>query len=419
MGTPYFVKRKCSKGCIPPFNKPIPILLRAVRSNARNLELRCQSKKKCVSSSPANQLLPSANDVALSRNHTDSRLDIASLARNGRIIWRVIAAMSVATIVAYRAAGLSFAWLSNINILLCVLIFLSVSCCYRWLRPDPWVSFGTEACVQLTLVLSLGSALSYPLAAAGFPYSDALLDAADKWMQLDWRTYLQFINDNPTLAVLTWLAYGSMLLQFTVLALVLVAASRIVRLQQYVLASGLALCLTLAVFTFMPAGGTYSFLQIQPGDFANLSPITTYNQKLVLDALRTGQQTLVGQMEGLITFPSFHAVWAILFAWGFYPIKQLRFGAIMLNLFVIASTPIQGAHYFIDIVGGGAVAAIAIYAATRLTRAATDDAMERARQNADVRRDVVAGHFAIDAALKAVPDVSGCAACAHELRISK
>lgn len=351
-----------------------------------------KTRRKCVSRSPANQPLPPANDVLSSRNRTDSRLDIASLARNSRIVWHLIAAMSVATIVAYRAAGLSFAWLSNVNIVLCVLIFLAVSCCYRWLRPDPWISFGTEACAQLTLVLSLGSALSYPLVAAGFPYCDALLDGADRWMRLDWRTYLHFINENPTLAVLTWLAYRSMLFQFTVLVLVLVATSRIVRLQQYVLASGLALCLTLAVFTFMPAGGIYSFLQIQPAEFANLSPIMTHNQTLLLDALRTGQQTEVGQMEGLITFPSFHAVWAILFAWGFYPVKQLRFGAIMLNLLVIASTPIQGAHYFIDIVGGAAVAGIAIYAATRLTRAATDDAMEHApsrREEADLRRAVV------------------------------
>ncbi len=320
------------------------------------------------------QIFRTANFAPLPKNRTNSRLDVASLARNSRVIWRLIAAVLVATIVAYRAAGLSFALSSAVTILSCVLILLTVSCCYRWLRPDPWISFGTESCAQLTLVLSLGIALSYPLATAGFPYCDALLDNADRWMRLDWRIYLHFINDHATLAVLTWLAYRSMLFQFTVLAVALVAASRIARLQRYVLASGLALCLTLAVFTFMPAGGSYVFLQIQPHEFANLSPVTTYHQALVLDALRTGQQNVVSQMEGLITFPSFHTVWAILFAWGFYPIKQLRVGAILLNLFVIASTPIQGAHYFIDIIGGTAVAGIAVYAAKRMTQAMADQA---------------------------------------------
>jgi PAP2 superfamily protein len=337
----------------------------------------CVAKKKThVSNSAPIQIFPAADFVWPSRSRTNSKLDVAALARNSRIVWRVIAAMSVATIVAYRAAGLSFSWLSHINIFLCVLIFLAVSGCYRWLRPDPWIRFGTEACAQLTLVLSLGIAISYPLATAGFPYCDALLNGADRWMRLDWRSYLHFINGHETLAVLTWLAYRSMLFQFTILVLVLVGASRIARLQQYVLATAVALFLTLAVFTFMPASGIYGFLQIEPAEFANLSPIMTHNQTLLLDALRTGQQTLVDDMQGLITFPSFHAVWAILFAWGFYPVKQVRVGAIMLNLFVIASTPIQGAHYFIDIVGGAVVAGIAIYVATRLTRAATDAAIE-------------------------------------------
>lgn len=39
-----------------------------------------------------------------------------------------------------------------------------------------------------------------------------------------------------------------------------------------------------------------------------------------------------------------------------------------LNLALIAATPIDGAHYFIDILGGGAVAALAITASSWLCR---------------------------------------------------
>jgi PAP2 superfamily len=68
------------------------------------------------------------------------------------------------------------------------------------------------------------------------------------------------------------------------------------------------------------------------------------NQIIRLGALRPGQHTLVGGLEGLFTFPSFHAVWAVSLMWGFYPAKELQLGAIFLHLFVLASTPIQGAH---------------------------------------------------------------------------
>jgi PAP2 superfamily protein len=292
------------------------------------------------------------------------------IARNSRVIWIVIAAMLLATVVGYWATGLSFAWSSFRIISLCALLFLAVSQYYRWLRPDPFVSFVTEACAQLLLALTLGSALSYPLATAGFPYCDALLDSADKWMRLDWRAYLHFVNDWPLLGTITELAYRSMLPQLLVLMLALVPTRRFVRLQQFVLANALGLCITLAVFTFVPASGIYGFLRIEPSEYIHLAPVMTTDQKIYLDALRSGQHTLIEEMSGLITFPSFHAAWALLFMWAFYPVKRLRAAAILLNLVVLAATPVQGAHYFIDLAGGAVVAALAIYAAVRLTTAA-------------------------------------------------
>lgn len=135
------------------------------------------------------------------------------------------------------------------------------------------------------------------------------------------------------------------------------------------MATALALAITLFVFVFVvvPASGIYAFLDIQPDEFANLSPIMSTDQILRLDARRNGQQGLVSR-KGLITFPSFQIVWALLFMWAFHPIKQLRFGAIVLNLLVSAAMPVVGAHYFIDLVGGTIVAAIAIVGTARFAR---------------------------------------------------
>jgi hypothetical protein len=167
--------------------------------------------------------------------------DSKGLAHNSRVIWLVIAGMSVATIVGYWATGLTFAWYCIQTIGLCALPFLAVSLFYRRLRPDPLISFATEAFAQLLLVLTLGSALSYPLAAAGFPYRDALLNSADTWMGLDWRAYLKFVNDRPLLGTITKLAYDSPLAQLMVLMTILVPTLRFVRLQRFVLASALRL----------------------------------------------------------------------------------------------------------------------------------------------------------------------------------
>jgi hypothetical protein len=165
--------------------------------------------------SPASAQSFQNNDIIpAARNKQSSVSDIQALASNSRIIWGMIAAMSVAAIVAYRSANLSFAWSSNYKPLLIVLLFLVVSYCYRKLRPDPRIIFSTEGCAQLMIILSLGCALSYPLAITGFPYQDAALHSVDTWMGLDWRTYLHFVNARPVLCVLSELAYRSMILQF-------------------------------------------------------------------------------------------------------------------------------------------------------------------------------------------------------------
>ena len=292
------------------------------------------------------------------------------LAHNSRVIWTVIAVMSVATVVGYWAAGLSFAWSTFQAIGLGAVPCLAVAYFYRRLRPDVFISFPTENFAQLLLALTLGAALSYPLAVPGFPYCDALLNGADVWMGLDWRAYLRFVSDRPLLGTIMLLAYDSVLFQLVVLLVVLVPTLRFVRFQQFVLANALGLCIALAIFSFMPAAGTYSFLHIEHSEYADLTPVVTTDLRDFLDGLRSGKQMLVDEMSGLITFPSFHSAWAIFFMWGFYPIKRLRVGAILLNLVVLASTPIQGAHYFIDLIGGAIVAGVSIHCAVWLTSAA-------------------------------------------------
>jgi membrane-associated phospholipid phosphatase len=77
----------------------------------------------------------------------------------------------------------------------------------------------------------------------------------------------------------------------------------------------------------------------------------------------------LNDLEGLITFPSFHTTGGLLFAWALLKTPYLRWPALAINGALIASTPVVGAHYFIDLVGGAAVAAISLFASQRLYHA--------------------------------------------------
>ena len=159
-----------------------------------------------------------------------------------------------------------------------------------------------------------------------------------------------------------------MQLQYPLVILALTASSRFLRLQQYILTVVIALAVTLVIFTFMPAVGAYANLRVPAEHYANLAPIVTFEQMQHLEAMRNGTWPVIRDMEGLISFPSFHTISAILFNWALLPIKKLRWWVLGLNAALIASTPVQGAHYFIDIFGGALVAAFAILAAPHLMR---------------------------------------------------
>ncbi len=74
----------------------------------------------------------------------------------------------------------------------------------------------------------------------------------------------------------------------------------------------------------------------------------------------------IGQLTGIVTFPSFHAAGAILYLWALWAIKWMRAIALVCNVLLLLSTPIDGGHYFIDVVAGVSLAVLSILAVRRL-----------------------------------------------------
>jgi membrane-associated phospholipid phosphatase len=219
--------------------------------------------------------------------------------------------------------------------------------------------------------MMLGMLLAYPLAASAFPLRDADLNAVDLWLGLDWRAFLQIFNAHPLVGLVGKVAYWSMGVQALFVIVALVASSNFLRLHQYIIAVAIGLVTTVVIFTFMPATGTYSYLHIAPEDYANVSPTVTFGPFRHLQAIRSGNSFLVtaDDLEGLVAFPSFHTVCSLLYTWALFPLRNLRWPVASLNALVIAAAPIEGAHYFIDLIGGGVVAFAAIITTLLVTGA--------------------------------------------------
>jgi membrane-associated phospholipid phosphatase len=147
--------------------------------------------------------------------------------------------------------------------------------------------------------------------------------------------------------------------------------SRFIRLQQFMLALNIALAVTIIISVFVPAIGTYYGLNLSPTERFSLINSAYYSAQLRdIVALRDGslRHLELFKLAGIISFPSFHAASAVLYVWALWPVRGFRWVTIGINTLMVAATPVIGAHYIIDIVGGAVVTAGSVLLAKHLFR---------------------------------------------------
>jgi uncharacterized membrane protein YiaA len=239
-------------------------------------------------------------------------------------------------------------------------------------RRNPQVAFSLTAVAQFILVVSVMTPISYIATSANLPLKDAALLSVDRLLGFDFRSYLSFINDRPWLVWLLASGYRAIHWQIllVVVALPLVGYHR--KVAKFLCAFLLALIVTICISAAVPAIGVYGVLDLTPLDFPNIVetgyPGGYADTLRVAPLLRDGSLRVLNffELAGVLTFPSFHAISAILYIWAFWPILWMRPFTLLCNGTMIVSTPVGGGHFFVDVIAGIAVAAFCIYAARYL-----------------------------------------------------
>jgi membrane-associated phospholipid phosphatase len=289
--------------------------------------------------------------------------------QNSRALWWGTLLVMVVAAIGIAATGLSVDLRSNPTLLILVAAYAATIFFYRRIRFDERLSQALTTVAQLLLIVVFGLLCSYAAAVPAMPYRDAELLAIDQWLGFDRTSYVRFFTDTPWKVHLSDVIYLAMLPQLAIVPFALIMASRMARLQRFIAAYGIALISTIAIFVFVPAVGAFVYFDLTPAQYAAL-PIDVYTPARTLDALRSGAMTMIrlNDLEGLIAFPSFHTAAAILYAWALWPVKSIRWPIAALNVAIISTTPIGGAHYAIDVVAGTIVALGSIAASGLLCR---------------------------------------------------
>ena len=229
-------------------------------------------------------------------------------------------------------------------------------------QADPKLIFPLGAISQLLLIATIMGPLTYVASVTNWPLQDRALLAIDRAMGMDPEVITQYVNDHDWLGGLLVRSYTLIKIILLAIPVVLALTSRFVRLQVFVLAFSLTLIMTLLISTFTPAVGTYYGLNIDPAQFTSLDTSMYQAQLRDILALRDGslRHLELFKITGIVSFPSFHAASAVLYIWALWPVRYVGGAAVVLNILMMASTPVIGAHYMIDVFGGVALAVVGI-----------------------------------------------------------
>ena len=252
-----------------------------------------------------------------------------------------------------------------------VVISLCIHVIYTWFRPDPLigcVSGGVTALFWAGIMTGLASLAALRL---NSPLIDADLALADEVLGVSTQAFVKWVAWHPTLVQLLNAAYLSTVPLIFATVLVLAWTRREASMWELCLAFAGAGILCTLISALVPAAGAFvhyetgSDLRAALPEGAGVYHLPTFYE------YRSGTSNVVDihHLNGLITFPSFHAAMALMTG---YALRDLRWISGLAwawsALTVLSAVPIGG-HYAIDLLAGAAVwAPFALLARVKLPR---------------------------------------------------
>jgi membrane-associated phospholipid phosphatase len=239
---------------------------------------------------------------------------------------------------------------------------------YQRLRPEDRLAAMLFGAGFLCAFSAIFSVLNYFLLTVAGGSVDALFARADLALGFDWRVVMALVADHPRANLVLRVAYDAVLPQIAVLVVCLGCFGRWEKIYPFCLAIALGAAVTIGFWTLFPSFGAFAVYDL-PAEVAariNVALDGAYARELKM-LLATGPGHIApDQVKGLIGFPSFHAVLAVLAAWYARSLRFLYWPILVLTALMLLATPIEGGHHLVDVLGGIALAMASAWLADRI-----------------------------------------------------
>lgn len=234
-----------------------------------------------------------------------------------------------------------------------------------------------SAILQFSLCGVSTAMLAFSAARLGMPLIDAQLLSFDHAIGYDWETFASIVARSPELELFLERSYEALFWQPFLAAVVLSFYRDAHALNKLVIAHLMVMMITVVIFAIWPAMTAWAYLQTPAPIIRQLHLQSTMNWVNGLVAIRSGVPLYVSAQSSfaIIGFPSYHCAAGFLYSYTFWSNQALRYPVVVVNVMMIAATPIMGGHYLADVVGAMLVTCTAIWL-TRLAFSGRRDVQE-------------------------------------------
>ncbi len=282
----------------------------------------------------------------------EKRIGKIEPAANTRAIWGTIAALALLDAIGLQVQGMSLVLMALLSNVIAILLILSISFAYRYIRPRMRISEMTHMTAIILAFTCTVSILSYIVTTLPRPLFDVELAHIDRAMGLHWVAQYHWVMAHPYVQAAFFMAYVTLIPQLLAVIFVLNFHGLCARGWEtiWLLVTSCAGCIILS--GIWPAEGAFGYYQIE----ANRAYVQVFM------GLHNGTIKTIGDqsIQGVIQFPSFHVALALVLTYAARGRPFLFPLLVEVNILLFLSTPSIGGHHFADLWGGVALALLSI-----------------------------------------------------------
>jgi membrane-associated phospholipid phosphatase len=271
--------------------------------------------------------------------------------------------LAAASVLLYRATHIDVRWSSDVAFLVLIGALTALWAALLVIPGDSTarrrLAEGVAATVLFLSLIQITAPMQYGALALGRPFVDSWLDRVDHWLGVDVADLTAWTAQYGWLVAMLNVAYNSLVPQLLVPLVVLPLTGDREELWEYLWHLHISLIGALACLALWPTVYVFTYRHFDP----LVAPALVQHVMSQLWALHAGtfRSVTLQDMQGLISFPSFHTAAAVAVTWALRRQRAwLWLPVAVLNAGLISATILLGLHYVTDLLGTALLLAVSL-----------------------------------------------------------